>query len=245
MKKIIVIGATSTIAEATCRLFAAEGDMLYLVGRNEAILKEISEDLKLRGANAIKYQVQDLNSISKHNEIFDKATQFMGDIDLIFIAHGTLPNQSECEKSVEKTINEFSTNAISVISLLTHASNILEAYSKGMIVVISSVAGDRGRESNYIYGSAKGAVSIFLEGLRGRLEKKGVKVITIKPGFVDTKMTNGIDKNFLWSSPEKVAKGIKVAVDNEKDIVYLPGYWKYIMYIVKLIPGFIFKKLSL
>jgi decaprenylphospho-beta-D-erythro-pentofuranosid-2-ulose 2-reductase len=245
MKKIIVIGATSTIAEATCRLFAAEGDMLYLVGRNEVSLKEISEDLKLRGANAIKYQVQDLNTISKHNEIFDKANHFMGGIDLIFIAHGTLPDQTGCEKSVEKTINEFNTNAISVISLLTHASNIFEAYSKGMIVVISSVAGDRGRKSNYIYGSAKGSVSIFLEGLRGRLDKNGVRVITIKPGFVDTNMTKGLNKNFLWSSPDKVARGIKGAIDNKKDVVYLPGYWKYIMYIIKLIPGFIFKKLSL
>lgn len=245
MKKIIVIGATSTIAEATCRLFAAEGDMLYLVGRNEVSLKEISEDLKLRGANAIKYQVQDLNTISKHNEIFDKANHFMGGIDLIFIAHGTLPDQTGCEKSVEKTINEFNTNAISVISLLTHASNIFESYSKGMIVVISSVAGDRGRKSNYIYGSAKGSVSIFLEGLRGRLDKNGVRVITIKPGFVDTNMTKGLNKNFLWSSPDKVARGIKGAIDNKKDVVYLPGYWKYIMYIIKLIPGFIFKKLSL
>jgi decaprenylphospho-beta-D-erythro-pentofuranosid-2-ulose 2-reductase len=245
MKKIIVIGATSTIAEATCRLFAAEGDMLYLVGRNEVSLKEISEDLTLRGANATKYQVQDLNTISKHHEIFDKANHFMGGIDLIFIAHGTLPDQTGCEKSVEKTINEFNTNAISVISLLTHSSNIFEAYSKGMIVVISSVAGDRGRRSNYIYGSAKGSVSIFLEGLRGRLEKNGIKVITIKPGFVDTNMTKGIDKNFLWSSPEKIARGIKGAIENKKDVVYLPGYWKYIMCIIKLIPGFIFKKLSL
>ena len=245
MKKIIVIGATSTIAETTCRLFAAEGDMFYLVGRNEVSLKEVSEDLKLIGANAIKYQVQDLNTISKHNEIFDKANHFMGGIDLIFIAHGTLPDQTGCEKSVEKTINEFNTNAISVISLLTHASNIFESYSKGMIVVISSVAGDRGRQSNYIYGSAKGAVSLFMQGLRGRLANKGVRVITIKPGFVDTKMTASFKKNLLWVSPEIVAKGIKSAIDNKRDVVYLPFYWRYIMFLIRLIPEFIFKQLHL
>ena len=245
MKKIIVMGATSTIAEATCRLFAEQGDRLYLVGRKEETLKDISDDLTVRGADYVNYQVQDLKDTSKHSKIFKKANQLMGGFDLILIAHGTLPDQSACEQSFEKTLDEFNTNAISVISLLTHASNIFEARSEGLIVVISSVAGDRGRKSNYIYGTAKGAVSLFLQGLRNRLENKGVRVITVKPGFVDTKMTATFNKNFLWTSPEKVAKGIKGAIDNKRDIVYLPWYWRYIMFFIRLIPEFIFKKLHL
>ena len=245
MRKIIVIGALSTIAEATCRLFADQGDRLYLVGRNKDALSNLTDDLKVRGADYVNYQVQDLNIIINHDEIFKKANELMEGIDLIFIAHGTLPDQSSCENSVEKTLDEFNTNAISVISLLTHASNFFESRLSGMIVVISSVAGDRGRKSNYIYGSAKGAVSLFLQGLRGRLHNKGIRVITIKPGFVDTKMTAAFNKNILWSSPEKVAKGIKVAIDNKRDIVYLPSYWRYIMMIVRVIPEFIFKKLPL
>lgn len=245
MKKIIIIGATSTIAEATCRLFAEQGDSLYLVGRSDISLQRICDDLKVRGASYVGYQSLDLNSTSSHEEIFNKAIKLMGGFDLILIAHGTLPDQTECQQSFERTLREFNTNALSVISLLTHASNIFERNANGVIAVISSVAGDRARKSNYIYGSAKGAVSLFLQGLRARLEDKGVKVITIKPGFVDTKMTSGFKKNMLWSSPEKVAKGIKRAIDNKRDIVYLPWFWKYIMIIIRLIPEYIFKKLPL
>lgn len=246
MKKIIVVGATSTIAESACKLFASEGDKLFLVGRNETKLKEITRSLKSFGASYVNFHTQDLKDLGKHQDIFDQASLEMDGFDHILIAHGTLPDQLKCEKSISETLEEYNSNALSVISILTYASNFFEKQSNGVIIAISSVAGDRGRKSNYIYGSAKGAVSIFMQGLRARLSDKGVRVITIKPGFVDTNMTAEFKKNFLWTSPEIVAKGIKKAIDsNRVDVIYLPKYWRYIMLIIKLIPEFLFKKLTL
>jgi short-subunit dehydrogenase len=246
MKKIIVVGATSSIAESTSKLFALDGDKLFLVGRDEAKLRQITIDLQSIGASYVNYHTLDLKDLDKHKDIFDKAIDEMDGFDHILIAHGTLPDQLKCEKSISDTLEEFNSNALSVISILTYASNFFEEKSNGVIIAISSVAGDRGRKSNYIYGSAKGAVSLFMQGLRARLTDKGVRVITVKPGFVDTKMTAEFKKNFLWTSPEKVAKGIKKATDSKRvDIIYLPKYWKYIMLIIKLIPEFVFKKLTL
>ena len=140
---------------------------------------------------------------------------------------------------------EFDTNFISVVSLLTQLANHFSAKKSGTIAVISSVAGDRGRQSNYIYGAAKGALSVLLQGLRNRLYSDNVHVLTIKPGFVDTPMTSEIKKNFLFVKPEYVAAAIKSAVEKKKDVIYVPWFWRYIMLIIKLIPEFIFKRLSL
>ena len=162
------------------------------------------------------------------------------------MAHGTLPDQKECEEKVEKTVFEFGINALSTIALCLKAAKIFEEQKSGLLAVITSVAGDRGRQSNYIYGSAKGAVNIFLQGLRNRLTKYGVSVVTVKPGFVDTPMTAHLPKNLLFSKPEVIAKGIVKAINkNKSKEIYLPGYWRIIMLIIKYIPGKIFNKLSL
>ncbi len=134
---------------------------------------------------------------------------------------------------------------MSVISLLTHLGNRFEAQRHGAIAVISSVAGDRGRLSNYVYGTAKGAVSIFMQGLRNRLYKSGVNVLTIKPGFVDTPMTAQLPKGALWAQPDHIAAGIIKAIDSGKTVVYLPGFWRLIMLIIKSIPESVFRRLSL
>lgn len=245
MKKILIIGATSTIAEATTRIWALRGDELFLVARNQERLNIIANDLKVRGSLGVHSYCMDANDFEEHLPMLDKAFGILGKIDVVLIAHGTLSNQKECERSVELTMQEIKTNALSAIALMTHLANRFEDQGSGTVAVISSVAGDRGRTSNYVYGSAKAMVTTFTSGLRQRLYKSGVSVVTIKPGFVDTPMTAKFKKGLLWASPEKVANLIVVACDKKNAVVYIPGFWWGIMKIIKIIPEKIFKKLSL
>lgn len=245
MQKILIIGATSAIAEATAKQLAQKGACLYLFGRNRERLAQLGSDLKIRGASAVSYAAFDANDLDRHEAILDQAVAAMGGIDVALIAHGTLGDQKACEKNFERALSELHTNAISVISLLTHLANRFEAQGHGTIAVISSVAGDRGRQSNYVYGAAKGAVTIFLQGLRNRLCKSGVHVLTIKPGFVDTPMTASFKKGVLWAQPETIASGILKAIDRKRDEVYLPFFWRFIMAIIRSIPEALFKRASL
>ena len=183
MSRTLVIGATSAIAEATERLLAARGDALYLVGRNEKMLAEIAADLTVRGCPRIAHESLDANDLSAHEAMLGRAESFLGAIDIALLAYGTLPDQKRCESSVELTVRELHTNAISIVALLTRLANRMEQRRAGIIAVISSVAGDRGRGSNYVYGSSKALVTAFLSGLRQRLRPCGVAIVTIKPGF--------------------------------------------------------------
>src|SRR5580700_2947143 len=245
MNRTLIIGATSAIAEATARLLAARGDALYLVGRNENMLAEIAADLVVRGCPRIATDSLDANDLSAHEAMLERAEGFLGGIDIALLAYGTLPDQKRCESSVELTVRELHTNAISVVALLTRLANRMEQRHAGIIAVISSVAGDRGRRSNYVYGSAKALVTAFLSGLRQRLCKSGVNVVTIKPGFVDTPMTAAFAKGPLWASPERVALGIARAIDRQYGTVYLPAFWRPIMLIIRAIPERVFLRLSL
>ena len=241
----MIIGATSSIAEATARIFAEAGDALFLVGRDTGKLAIVMDDLKARGAASVHAEALDVLDYEQHEELINKATMALGGLDLALIAHGSLPNQSACERSFSFTKIEFEVNALSTISLLTHLANYFEQRKQGTIAVISSVAGDRGRQSNYVYGAAKGCVSIFLQGLRNRLHKSGVNVLPIKPGFVDTPMTSAFEKGVLWSSPETIARHICAAIAKKKDVAYAPVYWRFIMTIIVHIPERLFKRLGL
>ena len=245
MKKILIIGATSAIAEATARQWAAQGQHLYLLGRNEERLKSMCSDQKFRGAGSVHYGVLDVNNFGEHCAMLDVAQACLGGLDVVLIAHGTLGDQKACEQDVNAALLELQTNAISVIALLTHLANRFEAQKHGSIAVLSSVAGDRGRQSNYVYGTAKGAVTIFLQGLRNRLYKSGVQVLTIKPGFVDTPMTAEIKKGPLWASPDTIASAIVRSIETRRDVVYAPWFWLEIMAIVRMIPEKIFKSMGL
>jgi len=246
MKNWIIIGATSAISESVCRIWSVRGYKLFLVGRDEKKLATLRDDYSVRGASDVYTHVMDVNQFEAHEACWNAAAEQMGRIDGIFIAHGTLPDQKACEASFSTTQLEINTNGMSVISLCTIAANEFEKAGKGDIAVISSVAGDRGRQSNYVYGAAKGLVSIYLQGLRNRLFKSGVHVTTIKPGFVDTPMTAEFDKGGpLWASADQVANGIVAAVDKRRNVVYLPWFWWGIMNIIKHIPEMIFKRLSL
>ena len=245
MKNILIIGATSSIAIATARLLAEKGFNYFLIARDNERLEKLAADLKIRGANNVYFDVLDINIFTHHKIILENAKNKLGNIDIALIAHGMLPDQKDCEKDFELTLASFNTNTLSTISLLTHLANIFETQKTGTIAVIGSVAGDRGRQSNYVYGAEKASVSIYTQGLRNRLFPYGVHVMTIKPGFVDTPMTQQFRKNFLWSKPERIAKGIIKAIDSKKNTVYLPGYWRFIMWVIRSIPENIFVRLRL
>lgn len=244
MKNILIIGATSAIAEAAARIWATQGDRLFLVARNQERLNVLMSDLRIRGAHEVCGYCIDLNNIHEHAEMFNAVFIKFSTINIALIAHGTLSNQKACEASVDLTLNEIKTNALSVIALLTTMANYFERQKHGAIAIISSVAGDRGRASNYVYGSGKALVSSFASGLRQRLHKANVAVVTIKPGFVDTPMTASLKKGILWAKPNSVARGIVKAIDQRTSIVYLPAFWRVVMMIVVSIPEFIYKKLQ-
>ena len=245
MKKILIIGATSVIAEHCARLWAVRGDALYLVARNEERLAAIASDLKVKeGAQIYTYHMY-LNEMNNHVAMLDKAELALGSIDTVLIAHGTLSNQKNCEQSVIEAIAEIQTNALSIISLLTLIANRFETKRNGTIAVISSVAGDRGRISNYVYGAAKAMVTTFTSGIRQRLHKANVAVVTIKPGFVDTPMTVHFKKGPLWAKPDFVSAKIVKAIDQRKDEVYIPSFWWFVMTAIKMIPENIFKRFNI
>lgn len=245
MRHVLIFGATSAIAQAIARRLAAQGAAMLLVARDADRLAAVADDLRVRGAAKVEIEVMDALDYERHASLVGIARERLGGLDVAIIAHGTLPDQKACEQSFEFSLREIEINALSVISLLTHLANHLESEQRGIIVVISSVAGDRGRQSNYIYGSAKGMVTTFMQGLRNRLHASGVQVLTVKPGFVDTPMTTDFKKGALWASADKVAEGIVRAINRRRDVVYLPWFWRWIMYIIRAIPEPLFKRLKL
>jgi hypothetical protein len=242
MKNVLIIGATSAIAEATARIYAQRGDTLYLLARNEDRLSTLAADLRIRGAASVTTHSFDVNDFYSHPALIKSLFNTLRKLDVVLLAHGTLPDQKACEKDFQLALREINTNAIGTLSLLTVVANQLESQKSGSIAVITSVAGDRGRQSNYLYGSAKGMVSIFLQGLRNRLHKSNVHVLDIKPGFVDTPMTATFKKGLLWAKPETIANDIARGIDQKRDTIYTPFFWWLIMFIIRNIPERLFKR---
>jgi short-subunit dehydrogenase len=245
MRKVLIVGATSAIAEAVARRYAAEGAALFLAARSAEHLEAVAADLRARGAAEVATGAFDAHATSHHAPMIEEAWTALGGIDVALIAHGSLPDQHACQESFEAAQREFEVNALSVISLLTPLANRMEAARAGTIAVISSVAGERGRQSNYVYGAAKGCVSIFLEGTGHRLSRSGVHVLTVKPGFVDTPMTAGFEKGLLWATPARVATDIFRAIERRDRVLYTPWFWRWIMLVIRLLPAPIFYRTRL
>jgi decaprenylphospho-beta-D-erythro-pentofuranosid-2-ulose 2-reductase len=245
MRKIIVLGATSTIALEVQRQLARRGWELLVVARSPRRLTEVQADLLVRGAPRVLTYPADLSCIAAHNGVFEFASRMLPDFDTVLLAYGSMHDQKLAATSIEVLLEELRVNFVSSAALLTLFAADLERRRMGCIAAISSVAGDRGRRSNYPYGSAKGALALFLQGLRSRLYPAGVRVITIKPGPVRTPMTDHLPDAMPLADPQKVARDIVRGLEGHSpDILYTPGVWRYIMAVIELIPESIFKRLS-
>jgi decaprenylphospho-beta-D-erythro-pentofuranosid-2-ulose 2-reductase len=245
MKKVIIIGATSAIAQALSNQLARSGASLFLLGRSATKLDLIAKDLRLRHGATVETEAIDFDFFDSHAPAIDRAIERLGGVDLAIVCHGSLADQKDCERDFRLAEAEFRTNCLSAMSFLGHLANRMEDRGAGCLVAISSVAGDRGRQSNYIYGAAKAGLSVFLQGLRNRLYSKGVHVLTVKPGFVDTPMTAHLKKGLLMASPEHVATDILRAADSGRCVLYTPWFWRWIMLLIKLIPERVFRRLKL
>jgi short-subunit dehydrogenase len=215
------------------------------VARSRSKLEAVTADLLTRGARGATGFVMDLDDTTHHAQMLAAAAESLGGIDLALLAHGVLGDQAAAQESFLVANSILETNFLAPVSMITWLANYFEARGAGCLAVISSVAGDRGRKSNYVYGASKGALSIFLDGVRNRVDRAGVHVLTIKPGFVATPMTQHLPRGPLFARPIVVGRGILRAVEKRKDVVYLPGFWAIIMFIVRSIPGRIFKNMNM
>jgi decaprenylphospho-beta-D-erythro-pentofuranosid-2-ulose 2-reductase len=242
---VLIVGATSAIAGGASRAFAAAGARLFLAARDPAKLEAVAADLRVRGAPQVETAVLDVLDTDRHAAVLELAADRLGGLDVVLIAHGTLPDQHRCQASVAETLRALEVNCMSTVALLTVVANTFERQRRGCIAVITSVAGDRGRQSNYVYGAAKGALHLFLQGLRNRLHAAGVAVVEIKPGFVATPMTAHLKRNALFADPEAVGRAVQRAIVLRRDIVYVPWFWRPVMLAIRLVPERIFKRLRL
>ena len=244
-KTVMIVGATSAIARATAAAFAAQGHDIYLAGRNVDELARIAADLTVRYRVQARWGLFVAEDLAVHGAFFTQAIADMGEMHGVVLAMGYLGDQQAAREFSVGGETVILVNFTAAVSILSHCARYLEARKQGFIIAISSVAGDRGRQSNYPYGAAKAGLSVYLQGLRNRLYPAGVRVITVKPGFVDTAMTYGMAGLFLVASPQYMGERIVRALSKSTDVVYLPWFWRYIMLIIKLIPEAVFKRLKL
>jgi decaprenylphospho-beta-D-erythro-pentofuranosid-2-ulose 2-reductase len=243
-RAVLILGATSAIARATAAAFAARGHSLYLASRDGAELQRIAADLRIRYRVDVRCGLFDAEDCANHAGFLRTVTEQMDGLGGVVLAFGYLGDQLAA-RDFSIGAQVIARNFTGAASILSHCANYFEPLKRGFIIGISSVAGDRGRQSNYVYGAAKGALSLYLQGLRNRLYASGVRVITIKPGFVDTAMTFGLPGLFLVASPQSIGERIAATPQHAGDVVYLPWFWRWIMLIIKLIPEPIFKRLKL
>lgn len=225
------------------RMLARDGTDLLLVARSQHRLDVLQSDLMARGARTVLTFQADL--LTCQEPVIAFAKERLPDFDTLILAYGTMLDQTTCQVSPEYAVRELDTNLVSAVSLLTLFAQHFESRHSGTIAVISSVAGDRGRRSNYVYGSAKGGLTIFLQGLRARMHQFGVRVLTIKPGPVATPMTQTVQRIPLMVSPELVAADIYRTIHkSNREVLYTPRRWRLIMAVIRLIPERLFKLLE-
>ena len=239
----IILGATSSMARAFARAVSKNGDQVVLAGRDMPDLEASASDCALQGApiaEAIHFDARDAGSFAP---IIEHASELEGMINVaVFV--GSMPSQDQIDADPSLIAGTVTDNYAGPATFLQLIAPAMEERGGGTVVGVGSVAGDRGRIGNYVYGSAKAGFHTYLSGLRNRLTRSGGHVVTVKPGFVDTAMTWGIEGMFLVATPDKIAADILKAVEKRKDVIYTPGFWRLIMGIITAIPERMFKKLS-
>ena len=243
MSYILIVGAKSDIAKATAREYAKQGYDLYLAARNIGELEAFAKDISIRTKQTVKIIELDILDYESHHQFYEGLKEKpLG----VITAVGYLGDQKKAQVDFNEAKRIMDTNYTGVVSLFNIIADDFEKRRSGFMVGISSVAGDRGRKSNYIYGSAKAALTAYLSGLRNRMHDAQVQVLTVKPGFVATKMTEGMDlPEKLTASPEAVAQDIYAAQRKGKNVIYTKWVWRYIMLVIKIIPEWKFKGISI
>lgn len=246
--KVIILGALSAVGEATARLYAAQGAALVLAGRHAGRLLAVAADLKVRGAAQVEIAEMDLAKAggAAIEAALDGWREALGGIDHVVLAYGVLGDQSALERDLDASGELIDINFRSAALWCLAVAARLEGQKSGSLVVLGSVAGDRGRQSNHIYGASKAGLAVLVQGLAHRLAASGARAVVVKPGFIDSPMTAHLPKGGpLWSSPVQIAAVVRAAADKGGPVVYAPGYWRMILLVIRLVPSFIFHKTRL
>lgn len=242
---VLILGATSPVARAIAAEYAGAGHDAIVAGRDLDEITRIASDVAIRAgvdAHAIVFDALELDS---HESFVDEVYEALGEVDVAVIAFGAMGEQEESQQDITAARRVIDTNYTGAVSIAELLADRMVERGSGSIIGISSVAGERGRRSNYIYGSAKGAFTLFLGGLRNRVAEAGVHVLTVKLGFVDTRMTFGMESPIPKASPEQAARAIFGAQRSGKDILYYPRFWAPIMGVIRSIPERLFKHLDI
>jgi hypothetical protein len=242
MNKILIVGATSDIAFATAREFATRGAFLFLVGRNPARLSAVAADLRVRGATGVGTRSWEATDLEAIDPLVDEAVACLGGLDAVLVAHGVLPDQQRCESDPDALMQALAINGLSVVRLTMRIADLFERQRHGCIAVLSSAAGERGRRSTYVYGMAKGLVTVHLQGLRARLFHAGVSVLTIFPAFVDTQMTAHLPAAARRIPARHAARRIHRAMVRGADVIYVPRYWRLAAWLARNLPEALVKR---
>ena len=243
MKNVLIIGATSDMAQAIAKKYAAEGWSLTLAARDDGLLEPIASDLRVRSNAEVATASFEATHFDGHPAFYEGLAARP---DAVIACFGYMGDQEQVRHDIAEARRTVEVNYTGMVSILGIVADDFEARGSGTIAAISSVAGDRGRQSNYVYGSAKAGLSAYLSGLRNRLAKKGVHVMTVKPGFARTKMTENLElPAALTAEPEQIAEAVYGGMEKKRNVVYTLWPWRFIMLVIRHIPEFVFKKLEM
>jgi short-subunit dehydrogenase len=244
-KYIAILGATSAMARSAALEFAQHGYGLILCARDMEENERVASDVRVRCEVDARTLCFDAEDFSGHPAFFEKCKDVAGDALFgVVLCFGFMDSQKKAQADFSIARKIIDINFTSAVSILELFAAYFEQRREGFIVAISSIAGDKGRQSNYIYGASKSGLSAYLQGLRNRLFHAGVHVATVKPGFVDTKMTFGLPGLFLVASPESIGKAVFSAALGKKNVVYAPFFWRFVMLIFQHLPEFVFKRMK-
>lgn len=242
---VLVFGANSAICHEILKLYATSGAKFYLVARNKEKLLAIADDLVARGGTIGGTVSYDFTDWQRHEDCVINARESMGKIDIAVVAHGSLPSQAECETSGAAVRACIEDNFTSAAIIVQACAQQLSLQGHGTLAVLSSVAGDRGRKSNYTYGAAKAGINTLLQGLQGRFSGSSVKIVNIRLGMVISPMTAEMSHGPIWAVPDAIAPTICRAIARGRRVCYVPGYWRVIMLIIRCLPTRILAKLPI